>query len=195
MYNQLRYSPLLMVATLALALAIWQQGSERDLDRLLQDCSQRSEFAIRFFYVPLDSDYFRHPRILRQVPDDDPQLGTAPLVERQGYNIYVTSTEMSAILEKLRQSRLQWMVKQQPTTLERNPLEAKVSDPWKAMEVTATCSSGSAIGKIRPQTICPHLAKIGGALHSRRAAWEWQRYRLDLGCRVSGFNPKEFPGD
>lgn len=156
--------------------------------KLLLGCSADETTAIRLFYNN-ESDYFHFPLIFRAVEQRDPRLNTAPMVA-EGRTVYISQTEMQSLLRGLAQLDLPWQESKKVETLG----SFKRLRPWSdSMEILVACSKGTARVKVDPKKICEILKPLDSALKTPRALWEFQRFRLNYGCQVSGFQYGAYP--
>lgn len=156
--------------------------------KLLLGCSADETTAIRLFYNN-ESDYFHFPLIFRAVEQRDPHLNTAPMVA-EGRTVYISQTEMQSLLRGLAQLDLPWQESEKVETLG----SFKRLRPWSdSMEILVACSKGTARVKVDPKKICKTLKPLDSALKTPRALWEFQRFRLNYGCQVPGFQYGAYP--
>jgi hypothetical protein len=190
---------LLHVSTVALVLGLafcsrsGEKVSEPESTPLVLRCLNEHDFAIRFLYELPERDYQRYPLIVRAVSPDDPRLGVEPRLIRLFDPAYVSIEEMSELLSGISALGLVWKESAKPAPLEYDPF--KYPFPVGAMEILATCPQGSATAYLDAKRICTDLPRLDAAFRTRRALWQFQRYRMSLGCSVPGFDWKEFPAE
>jgi hypothetical protein len=142
---------------------------------------------IRIFYLPPES-YLRPPLIFRVAGKNDPRLGTAP-INILGRTPYISLSEMQNLVTALADWNLSW---QQSKKLE-TPKKIETRKMTDKMEVKVFSSSGTDRVLVDPKQLCERLAPLDAALKQPRALWEFQSFRVDYGCHVSGFDRNAFP--
>jgi hypothetical protein len=147
--------------------------------------------AIRFFYDP-SGDYFHAPVVFRAAERGSSQINTAPMRE-EGRTAYITLEEMGDLARALSRSGLGWQASDTVEALgsyKELPLAGIGLD---TMDVRLVSSRGTSKAQISPKAICTILKPLDVALKTPRALWEFQGYRLNYGCKVSGFKYDAYP--
>lgn len=142
---------------------------------------------IRIFYLPPES-YFHAPLIFRVAGENDPRLGTAPMVFL-GRTSFISLSEMQNLVTALADSDLSW---QESKKLE-TPKKIKTSEMTDKMEIVLFSSGGTDRAFVDPKQLCERLAPLDAALKQPRGRWEFQLFRVDYGCHVPGFARNAFP--
>ncbi len=143
--------------------------------------------AIRFFYQPA-GNYFHAPLIFQVVGENDSQLATAPMSEA-GRTAFIRFSEMKALTQGLERLDLTWKTSQKTEVF--GP--AIDLNSTGNMDITIRFSKSTALAELDPKSICSALDTLGQALSTPRAQWEFQKFRLNYGCSVPGFNPEAYP--
>lgn len=144
--------------------------------------------VVRFFYQPNPSSYFHVPLLFRVASTADQKWNTAPLSDA-GRTAYITASEMDDLLKKLSKLRLSWIFSEGAEPLETY----KTIHSFAGMNITVLSSRTTAKASIRPHEICTTLAPLDQILHTPRALWEFQLFRIQYHCRVPNFDPKAYP--
>jgi hypothetical protein len=143
--------------------------------------------AIRLYYYP-EGDYFHSPLIFRAVQQSDPRLDTAPM-GNAGRDAYVSLSEMKKLIVDLGKTNLVWQESDKA-----EPFESFKKLPWSDyLEINIVCTKGTAKANLDPKKICDFLKPLDPALTTPRALWELQRFRLNYGCKVPGFDYHAYP--
>jgi hypothetical protein len=144
--------------------------------------------VVRFFYQPAGGDYLHAPLVFIVVQDGSPLINTAPMREA-GRTAYISLAEMRSAMGILKRLDIVWQGSGDIVTLgsyKRLPL---LDD----MEILVANSTGTARAQMTPKAICRTLEPLDAALKTPRALWELQRFRLNYGCKVPGFNADAYP--
>lgn len=175
---------LLVPLSALIVLLGWAQSSENKGGFGSQTSA---DTAIRFFYQPA-GNYFHAPLIFQVVGENDPQLATAPMSDA-GRSAFIRLSEMKALTQGLERLGLTWKTSQ----------KAEVFGPaidlnsTGNMDITIRFSKSTALAELDPKNICSALDTLGQSLSTPRAQWEFQKFRLNYGCSVPGFNPEAYP--
>lgn len=191
-HKVLRSLSVLVVFGLFSSLGLLFGHSQNAGQPVLSRCVDDPNLAIKFFHVPPNSDVFMHPRVLQEVPANDPKLEKAPITE-SGYILYVTKDEINSVLQALGDGRFSWSVPDQPRSLAEKKNQKNPNYPIQTMRITATCPKGSAETEIPVKKMCMVMKSVEQKLRTKRALWEWKLYESVVGCPVSGFNTNEYP--
>lgn len=140
---------------------------------------------VRFFYPPPLS-HPHPPLLLRAVGEKDPRLDTAPGVV-EGQTAYISLAEMREVVQILNDSVSSWNTSKD-VEVPRPPMDLPFPD---GLEIDVFFSTGTARTVITPGRLCATLAPLDVALRNR-ALWEFQWFRLDYDCKVSGFDLKKY---
>jgi hypothetical protein len=143
---------------------------------------------VRFFYQPLNGEYFHFPLVFQIVNDNDPRLNTAPQSDT-GRTAYISLSEMQRLIAALSDLRLLWRESEKVESLETY----QTIHLHSSMRVKVFSSKGTAEAAIRPGNICKTLAPLDAALETPRALWEFQLFRAQYHCKVPNFNPNAYP--
>jgi hypothetical protein len=152
------------------------------------DYSVNANTGIRFFDQPIDGNYFHYPLVVRAVDEHDPRINTAPMAA-EGRLVYVSLPEMQQLLKALAQSRVSWQRSE----------EVGMFGPSKELEITGTMvitvvsTKGTFKASLEPKKICGTLRPLDHSLYAPRAVWEFQRFRLNYGCKVRNFVYDAYP--
>jgi hypothetical protein len=168
-----------MLASLASCQATRKQSLNVPVD---------GDTIVRFFYLPPYS-YFHVPLTFRVVEKNDPRLGTAPLAIPGDRTPYISLPEMQNLIAALAHSDLSWQESKELET----PKKIEPREMTDKMEITVFSSRGTDRAFVAPQQLCEKLAALDAALKQPRARWEFQLFRVDYDCQVSGFDRSAYP--
>ncbi|HEV2224207.1 MAG TPA: hypothetical protein VGR84_14505 [Candidatus Acidoferrales bacterium] len=149
--------------------------------------------AVRFFYnlgADKSRDYFHGPLTFRAVTETDSRINTRSLVLHQGRTVYISLGEMRNLVDGLARFDVPW---ESSRELESLDWSIKPLPDTGKMDILAVFSKGTARAKLDPQKICTALNRLDSALKTPRALWEFQRFRLNYGCQVPGFDTGAYP--
>jgi hypothetical protein len=144
--------------------------------------------AVTFFYLPANS--YLHPALIfRVAKPGSPLMNTAPITNRGGRMPYISIEEMRDLIELLAHSDLSWR-KSKQVEIPRTP---SFSETTGKLEIKVISSDGTALSLSNPDSLCQTLAPLDAVLKQPRARWEFQLFRVDYHCQVSGFNRYAYP--
>jgi len=147
--------------------------------------------VVRFFYYP-EGEYIRIPLLFRVVDAGNPLFNTAPMRE-EGRTVYISLPEMRNLVQTLTRSGLGW----EESKIVETPGSYKdltlIGIGLDTMDVRVLTAKGTAKADISPKAICMILKPLDIALKTPRALWEFQIFRANYGCEVSGLKPNAYP--
>jgi hypothetical protein len=142
--------------------------------------------AVRLFFD--NGNYFHPPLIFRVAASNDPRLKTAPMLP-EGRIAFVTMSEMERLLRGLHGMGLSWKESKEQTLFGD---ATKILPVFDGMSIVVS-SKGTAESGIHPAKICENLALLDSSLSTPRALWEFQIFRAEYNCKVSGLNGQAYP--
>jgi hypothetical protein len=178
----------LTLATLVAGGAGEMQSSQKPFKAFDLHLEADERTVVRFFYQPAAEDYFHAPLVIGVVDEGNPLINTAPMREA-GRTAYIPLSEMRDLLQGLKRSDIVWQESGDVVTL-GSYKKLPLSDD---MEILVANSMGTARVRIAPKAVCRTLKPLDAALKRPRALWEFQGFRLNYGCKVSGFKPDAYP--
>jgi hypothetical protein len=146
-----------------------------------------SDTAVRFFYYS-GGDFGGGALLFRPVESGSPQLNTAAPA-KEGLIAYVLSHEMARLTEGLAQLNLVW--KESKKTEKLRPFSI-FDEPSVNVDIEVVNSAGTAKVKLNGALACEKLAALDSVFQTRRALLEFQEFRFEMNCSVSGFNQLEY---
>jgi hypothetical protein len=154
----------------------------------LQVAALDENTGVRFFYQPVDADYFHVPLVIHAVDPHDSRLNTAPMAA-EGRVAYVSISDMRELLQALSQSKLSWQQSEKVEVF-GSFKKLPITD---TMEITVLSSKGTSQASLDSKNICETLQPIDSNLKAARAVWEFQRFRLNYRCSVPNFGFDSYP--
>jgi hypothetical protein len=126
--------------------------------------------------------------VFRPVEMGSPQLNTAATA-KEGLIAYVLFDEMAHLTQRLAQLNLTW--KESKKSEKLRPFSI-YDAPSVKVDIEVVSSAGTAKVKVDGSLACERLAVLDSAFQTRRALLEFQEFRSETGCNVSGFNHFEY---
>ncbi len=184
--NEVLSCVLTLFLVLGCAASIVLSQPKRHADFVL-NAPVGSSTGIRFFYYS-GGDVVDGPLIIRPVEQGSPRVNTAAAA-KDDLITYVLFNEMSQLMERLTQLDLPW--KESKKVEPFRPFSI-MDEPSVKADIEVVTSAGTAKVKLDPRSACDKLAIMDSAFQTRRALLEFQEFRNQMGCKVSGFNHLEY---
>lgn len=184
--NRIAFRILAPVVILVCATSVMRSQPKRSAGFVL-NAPVGNGTGIRFFYYS-GGDVVPGPIIIRPVEQTSPRLDTAT-TSREGLITYVLLDEMSQIIERLTQLDLPW---KESKKIEAFKPFSIMDEPSVKVDIEVVSSAGTAKVKLGRSLACEKLAVLDSAFRTRRALLEFQEFRNQVGCEVSGFNHLEY---
>jgi hypothetical protein len=148
---------------------------------------------VRFAYLPLDTDRFNHPRIIRAVKEGDIRLQESPLQVRSGFTIFVTEGELRALAKAITQAPLEWTNSDSSAKFEWEPKDKDnpLFTPGK-FHLSIKCPAAFCSAHETLDGACRISDLVSNELQTKRAIWEWKYFAKTMGCSVRDFDPSQF---
>jgi hypothetical protein len=146
------------------------------------------ESVVRFFYQPPKGHYFHDPLIFRVVEENDPRWNTTAYSD-VGRTAYVSLSDMQQLITNLGHLSLQW---DESAEVEGLETYKTIQMYGYGMAIKVLSVEGTAKATIEHDKTCETLARLGGALLTPRALWEFQGFQLDYHCRVPSYDPDAY---
>jgi hypothetical protein len=146
------------------------------------------ETVVRFFYLPAN-DYLHPALFFRVAGTNSSRLNTAPITNHGGRTPYISIEEMQALIKLLDSAGLSWRT----GSAVEVPKAVDFKETTGQLEIKIFSSGGTALSLSDPKGICETLAPLDAAFKQPRALWEFQLFRVDYNCKVTGFNRNAFP--
>ena len=144
--------------------------------------------VVRFFFLPANS-YAHPPLILRVAPQGDKRLSTAPIVNMGGRTPFISTEEMSNLVQALERSRLTWRPSLSAKSVSPIPNREKTD----RMEISIFFTDHPIQAYVPASELCQTLSGVDKAFIHSRALWEFKLYRVEYGCLVRNFNRSAYP--
>jgi benzoyl-CoA reductase/2-hydroxyglutaryl-CoA dehydratase subunit BcrC/BadD/HgdB len=96
---------------------------------------------------------------------------------------------MSQLMERLAQLDLRW--KESKKTEKLRPFSI-FDEPSVNVNIEVVNSAGTAKVKLNGSLACEKLAALDSVFQTRRALLEFQEFRFQMNCSISGFNHFEY---
>jgi hypothetical protein len=145
-----------------------------------------SDTAVRWYYYS-GGDVIDGPLILRPVEHGSPRLNTVPAAKE--LNTYISFDEMSQLMDRIAHLDLRW--KESKKTEKLRPFSI-FDEPSVNVEVEVVNSAGTAKAKLNGSLACEKLAALDSVFQTRRALLEFQEFRFQMECNITGFNHLEY---
>ena len=171
----------------ALPFAFGMQSGQKSGGPTVLSTQGDAETAVRIYYNPSTGKYFHKPLVFRVVKPGDPRLKMAPVL-LEGQTTYITGGEMHHLLQGLDQAGLSWRISDKVEAL-GSFHHLLIGD----VELRVVSPKGTAVARLDPKKLCATLQPLDAALRTPRALWEFQLFRVQDGCKVPGFNYREYP--
>jgi hypothetical protein len=143
---------------------------------VLERCEAADDVALRFWYLPPDTNSSPGPLILLPVSSQDPRLDTRP-----GWSLYVSLSDLHDVVRTLARSHLEWKESSAPEQLVVDPLQLPQLDRH-TMEVAISYPNGSATARVKTDRICPLLSDVYSALVSPKARESMALWTGNVDC-------------
>lgn len=169
------------------------RSHQNSVSKSLFNSPVNEDTAVRLFYnlgAEKSRDYFHGPLTFRAVTEGDPRINTAPLVPHRGRTVYISFGEMRNLIDGLARFDVPWESSRGRESLDWSVEPLPDTDK---MDILIVFSKGTARAKLDPKKICTVLKPLDSALKTPRALWEFQRFRLNYGCQVPGFDAGAYP--
>ncbi len=143
--------------------------------------------VVRLYYHPPNADRFVYPLVFRVAAANDERTNVAPVLA-EGRTAHISLSEMQELVAGMTRS----------ITMGQQTRGVEVLGAWEmipiteAMDVVIIFSKGAARGVIQSENICKTLGSLDSTIKTPRAHWEFQRFRVYHGCRVSGFDEAKY---
>jgi hypothetical protein len=137
-----------------------------------------SETAVRFFYYS-GGDVVDGPLVFRPVENESSRANTTDIL----------FDEMARLTEGLAQLNLAW---KESKKIEKLRPFSIYDEPSVKVDIEVVSSAGTAKAKLDGSLACEKLAALDSAFQTRRALLEFQEFRFQMDCSVSGFNHLEY---
>jgi hypothetical protein len=166
-------------------------GQSRNLSAVLSSPVDKAT-VVSFFYFGDIWSHWRKPMNFYVADSNDPKLHTVLIGEgqdSQGWEAWITTSEMRCLTEKLIQSDLQWS----------ESTEVKPFGSWRErpandwLEITVISSKGTAKAEIRLTRMCDELQQLDSVMATPRILWQFQTLRWDDGCVIPGYHNENRP--
>lgn len=145
-----------------------------------------SDTGMRWYYYS-GGDVLDGPLIFRPIEQGSPRLNT--VTGDQELVTYVLFDEMSKLMQRLTQLDVRW--KESKKTEKLRPFSI-FDEPSVNVDIEVVNSAGTAKVKLNRALACEKLAALDSVFQTRRALLEFQEFRFQMDCTVSGFNHLEY---
>jgi hypothetical protein len=171
----------LIAASLVLILAslpcCQHEPKQRTADQsVVEHCETAEDIAVRFWYLPPNTDSTPGPLILLPASSQDPRLDTRP-----AWVLYVSLSDLHSVVRVLAQSRLEWRESSAAKQLVVDPFQLPRLDR-QTMEIAMSYPNRSAKTELKAERICPLLSRAYGALVSPKARETMAFWTGNVGC-------------
>jgi hypothetical protein len=146
-----------------------------------------SDTGVRWFYYS-GGDVIDGPLIFRPVEPGSPRLNTVAGAKGE-FVTYVSFDEMSQLMERLTRLDLRW---KESKKVERFKPFSVMDEPSVNVDIEVVNSAGTAKVKLNGTLACEKLAPLDSVFQTRRALLEFQEFRFEMNCSISGFNQLEY---
>jgi len=178
---------------LVILLAAWLSNCANAIaqGKSSQSVLERGELAedvaVRFWYLPPDTDSSPGPLILLPVSSQDPRLDTRP-----AWVLYASLSDLHNVVRVLAQSHLDWKESKASKQLVVDPTQLPQLDRH-TMEVVISYPNGSATARVKTDRICPLLSDVYSALVSVKARESMAFWTGNVDCVMKPYQSSSPP--
>ena len=175
----------LVVGTIPVRRLAQHERQQQDCRKRLTEWKNEEDLGIRIFYAPPNL-LFHYPRVFLPMSPLDQRLG---VLDREV--IGVTPTELRALLQRLADANLNWRAYDH--TIPLFPGDANLPrEGFHQVQFLVSCGSGSCEAYMDPSRLCDVLATFDSAFTTPKGLWYFQTYRVNLGCKITGYDPQKY---
>jgi hypothetical protein len=153
---------LLLLVTVPLSNCGDSQQKRTSNQSIVLLCERADDVAVRFWYLPRDTDNTPGPLILLPTSSQDPRLDTRP-----NWILYVSLSNLHNVVRVLAQSNLEWKESGSPQTLVVDGLQ--LPQVGHTMEIAISYPNGSATARVQEERVCGMLSDVYDGLLSPAA--------------------------